>query len=468
MNLENYTLLQLHDGLRTGEVSAVSIHAQCVENYEAREAHLQAYKYWDPASAQDTAQSADHLLSRGVDTGLMMGLPVSVKDLYAVRGMPTFAGSALSLGAQWEIPGSLISGLENQLSVLTGKTHTVEFAFGGVGMNSHWGTPRNPWSAEHRVPGGSSSGAGVSLMQGSALLALGTDTGGSVRIPASFTGVTALKTTKGRWPTDGVAPLSSTLDTMGVLARSVADLAFGFQGIELGLNGFVPEIPYLPSGHGVRLGRFDEFFLKDADPDIVEGFEQALRKLEASGFVVSDTAFPGCVESYEIYSRGGLVACELNAFLQTNLPDHIEKLDPMVRLRFDSAQALSGVEYIKNLLSLQNASTQAEQAFIHQDVIVTPTMACAPPKVEDLHVIDAYGQANALILRNTCIGNLLGLSAITVPMGLDGNGLPMGLQLMAPAFAEEKLLAIALQVEACLGTPLQQLGQPSFLSSAAS
>ena len=160
----------------------------------------------------------------------LCGIPVSVKDLYAVDGMPTYAGSARTLpGDPWSRDGELIARLRRAGAVFVGKTHTVEFAYGGVGINPHWGTPRNPWDADTaRIPGGSSCGAGVSLWEGSAMLALGSDTGGSIRIPSAFTGVVGHKPTKGRLPTTGVTQLSSTFDTTGTLARTVTDSAWFF------------------------------------------------------------------------------------------------------------------------------------------------------------------------------------------------------------------------------------------------
>jgi aspartyl-tRNA(Asn)/glutamyl-tRNA(Gln) amidotransferase subunit A len=171
---------------------------------------------------------------RRARVGPLQGLPVSIKDLFAAAGYPCLAGSSRRLPADpWERDGPLVAALRRQLGVIMGKTHMVEFAFGGTGHNSHWGAPYNSWDATaHRSVGGSSSGAGVSLLEGSALLAFGSDTAGSVWIPACMTGTVGLKVTLGRWPTDGVVPLSPTFDTPGLLARSVCDLAYGFAALD--------------------------------------------------------------------------------------------------------------------------------------------------------------------------------------------------------------------------------------------
>jgi len=186
---------------------------------------LHAYSPWPPEQARLVAHAADAAFAAGVIIGSLQGVPVSIKDLFAASGYPCFAGSSRRLPADpWERDGPLVAALCRQLGVIMGKAHMVEFAFGGTGHNSHWGAPYNPWdAAAHRSVGGSSSGAGVSLLEGSALLACGNDTAGSVRIPASMTGTVGLEVTLGRWSTEGVVPLSSTFDTPRLLARSVSD-----------------------------------------------------------------------------------------------------------------------------------------------------------------------------------------------------------------------------------------------------
>ena len=219
--------------LRLGKVNAQDLAYAVIDNHDNSCHSLNAYKTWDKEKIIQQAKVADSALNAGIDGGSLQGLPVSVKDLYGVTGFPTFAGSPKSLPKRWEREGPVIKALRRQLAVIAGKTHTVEFAFGGLGANPHWTTPRNPWDRDkHRVPGGSSSGAGVTLAVGSALLALGTDTAGSVRIPASMTGNVGFKTSIGRWSVEGIVPLSPSLDTVGLLARSVEDVAFGFLALD--------------------------------------------------------------------------------------------------------------------------------------------------------------------------------------------------------------------------------------------
>ena len=219
--------------LRDGETSAVELVEEALRRHHQADPPLHAYKLLDPGGARAGARRADEILASGGDPPPLCGIPVSVKDLYGVDGLPTYAGTPRRLPDRWSRDAWLVARLREQGAVFVGKTHTVEMAYGAVGMNPHWGTPRNPWDPSlHRIPGGSSCGAGVSLREGSALVALGSDTGGSIRIPASLTGTVGHRTTRGRWPTDGAVPLSSTLDTVGALTRTVGDTVYFFGAVD--------------------------------------------------------------------------------------------------------------------------------------------------------------------------------------------------------------------------------------------
>lgn len=457
------SLRHIYGQLRAGSLSASALMQACITSYESSESRLQAYKTWAGDTALEQAKAVDTLLKSGIDLGPLMGIPVSAKDLYAVPGMSTFAGSAQAL-AGWSEPGPVIRTIQSQLGVITGKTHTVEFAFGGIGINPHWGTPYNPWDAgQHRIPGGSSSGAGVSLVQGSALLALGTDTAGSVRIPASLTGTTALKTTYGRWSNEGIVPLSSSLDSPGLLARSIADLAFGFEAIDPLLTGESTPCHALPSLKGLRIGIPENFFWKDCDASIVACVQSAVQRLEAVGAEVVKMAMHGCDTVYEIFQAGGLGAPELSEFLASRHPEHISQLDPIVRMRVEAAENMTATEYLHRVRALKQASATAAKIFDEFDVLLTPTVAISPPAVSALSDPAAYRHANMMVLRNTSIANLMTLSAITMPAGKDDQNMPVGLQLMAGPRQEARLLAIAGRIEQELGQAQDILGTPPNL-----
>lgn len=443
--------------LRSREQTAAGLVETCTQNYARTEHHLNAYKTWDGARAWAIAVAVDSLLDQGIDLGPLMGLPVSVKDLYGVPGLPVFAGSAEPLPEAWQAAGPIVAQLQRQLGIVVGKTHTVEFALGGLGVNAHWGTPCNPWSpGEHRVPGGSSSGAGVSLVQGSALLALGTDTAGSVRVPASMTGQVGLKTTYGRWSTAGIVPLSSSLDTAGLLTRTVEDLAFAFAAIDPDGKPFAPQDP--GRLRGLRVGIPENYFWDDIDPSIAAVVDTTLERLAQAGAQLVRFKLPYCEEAFEIFRMGGIAACELAAYLDQHFPHKVERLDPVVRDRVRWAEQISSVEYLRRKAVLQRCGAGATQVFNDVDVLLSPTVPITPPRLADIADVKTYGPANMLAMRNTAISNLFGWCALTMPVGLDAQRMPVGLQLMGPPRAEERLIDIALGIEALIGKGFEVLG----------
>jgi aspartyl-tRNA(Asn)/glutamyl-tRNA(Gln) amidotransferase subunit A len=328
-NLLDQPLSVISASLVEGKIKARTL----VEVAQARhDPSLNAYRSWAPDFARRQADAADAAFAAGNRLGALQGIPVSVKDIYGVEGLPVFAGSPRELPARFRQEGAIVQRLRRQLAVIMGKSHTVEFAFGGLGVNAHWPVPRNPQDRQvHRSPGGSSSGAGVTLGEGTALVAFGTDTGGSVRIPASVTGTVGVKTTKGRWPTDGIVPLSPTFDTAGTLTRSAADAAFVFESID------GETVPILDDLAGIRLAVAERFFWEGTDPGVTERVEEALQLAAAAGAARHDLALPGAVEVYELYQRGGIVSAELYSFLSSDLPDWIATLDPRVRKRMEAA-----------------------------------------------------------------------------------------------------------------------------------
>src|SRR5215831_11294009 len=248
--------------LRDGRLTARALAEEAIANHEGFGKGLMAYSQWAPDLARRCADAADAAFAVGAHAGPLQGIPTSVKDLFAAAGFPTFAGTPRRLPQKFEAEGPVVANLRRQLATLMGKTHMVEFAFGGTGHNAHYGAPRNPWdAAAHRSPGGSSSGAGVSLCEGSALLALGSDTAASVRLPAAMTGNAGLKFTKGRWSTAGIVPLSFSFDTPGILARSMADAGFSFAALDPGLGDGLAFLRRAPAGvEGLRIGIADSWF----------------------------------------------------------------------------------------------------------------------------------------------------------------------------------------------------------------
>mgnify|MGYP001367773678 FL=1 len=459
------SIQELGRALRSGKLTSVEVLDRAHACYDRLESRLNVYKTWNGDAARKQAQAADLLLQSHVDLGPLMGLPISVKDLFGVPGMPVFAGSDTALPRSYSAAGPVVRSVLQQVGVITGKTHTVEFAFGGLGVNAHWGTPVNPWSTDgHRVPGGSSSGAGLSLLQGTAVLALGTDTAGSVRVPASFTGQAGLKTTVGRWSCENIIPLSSSLDTPGLLARHVQDLALAFSAIEAGMGRSVGTAVPTADLSDIRIGVPSNFFWGDIDTSVAQVVESTLTKLGATAKSVQRMELPGCDTAFEVFRAGGLSAPELSQYMQLNFPEKIARLDPVVQLRVEGAQQVSSVEYLRRKAVLQRCGTDALMVFRDVDVLATPTVAIPPPLMSELESVEAYGRLNMLALRNTVIANLFGWCALTLPVGLDARGLPVGLQLIAPPHAEEKLLAMGMAFEQCLGQGPDLLGRAPGLA----
>jgi len=449
--------------LRAGKVTATGLAERAIENHASRNEALHAYKTWEPEALRAQAAVADAAFAADLDFGPLQGIPVSVKDLYGVSGYPTFAGTPKPLAGKWQVEGPVVQALRRGLAPVTGKTHTVEFAFGGVGTNVHWGAPRNPWDAEkHRAPGGSSSGAGVSLQTGTALVALGSDTAGSVRIPASVTGCVGVKTSMHRWSTAGIVPLSPSLDTAGVLTRSAADAAVAFAVIDP-LTDAHP-LAFLAALRdvglsGLRVGLCDWFF-EDCDPGVGEAVRDALDALAPHGVRVSAVEFPEIAACHDVFRQGGLAAPEFAAFINGEMRDWKATLDPNVAGRFERMEAIPAIDYLARRERLQALSAAAGDRMADIDVLVAPTVPITPPDIDSLTDGKAYHTANMAMLRNTAPGNLLRLCAVTIPAGLDKAGMPVGLQIMAPFGEDERALTVACAFEAVLGDSRSRLGTP--------
>jgi aspartyl-tRNA(Asn)/glutamyl-tRNA(Gln) amidotransferase subunit A len=343
-----------------------------------------------------------------------------------------------------------------------GKTHMVEFAFGGTGHNAHYGAPYNPWEATaHRSPGGSSSGAGVSLCEGSALLAFGSDTAASVRLPAAMTGNVGLKITKDRWSTDGIVPLSFTFDTPGILARSMADAAFSFAALDPRLGDSFGFLRRVPDGvGGVRIGVADSWFWEDCENGIADVVRGAIDELARAGAVLKKTPLPEAREAFAVFSEGGVSAIELRAFLDRELPDWLKTIDPVNAPALKNAENLSAREYLTRRLRLQTVAQRAAAHFDDVDVIATPTVMFSPHVLAEETGAEQFWARNRKIVHNLVPVNYLSLCAATLPVGLDRLGMPVGLQLIAKGGDDERLIAIACAAERVLGTPRDILGVP--------
>jgi aspartyl-tRNA(Asn)/glutamyl-tRNA(Gln) amidotransferase subunit A len=461
INKKKYNLLDLYRSIRDRSLSPIDIAEKVIENYSNTKSSLNAYREFDPDKILNRAKAVNKKINKSIDCGKLMGIPISIKDLYGVNGYKTYAGTPSALPIKWEAEGPVVKSTQKQCALITGKTHTVEFAFGGLGINPHWGTPINPWdSKNHRVPGGSSAGAGVSLETGTAMIALGSDTAGSVRIPASITGNDGLKTTVGRWSTYGIVPLSTSLDTAGILTNTVEDLFFSFLEInkhskiksKININEINNYI-----NNSYKYGLVDWFF-EECDPyinkEILKVFDKISSRNQNKITAIQSSEIK---ESHALFLKGGLAASEFGSFINNEMIEFKKTLDPNVAYRIKDISSFPAIEYIKRVKELEVLSNKIHLLFNEIDFLLSPTIIISAPKVADLVEVGAYSKANSAFLRNTSPINLLGLCAVTIPVALDNNQIPIGLQIIGAKNKEEEVMIAARSIENIIGNKYQSL-----------
>jgi len=399
-------------------------------------------------SALAEAKASDTLRAHGIVPSPLAGIPVSVKDLFDVAGDITRAGSkALADAAPAKVDATVVRRLRQAGAIIVGRTNMVEFAFSGLGLNPHYGTPRNPWDrATGRIPGGSSSGAAVSVSDGMAAMGLGTDTGGSVRIPAALCGLTGFKPTARRIPKDGTFPLSTTLDSIGPIAPSVACCAL----VDSILAGDAPQVPPALPLKGLRLGVVQDYVLEGLDSGVAEAFGQALARLSQAGARVTDVRFEALQRLPQINQRGGLVVAEAYAIHRELIAWRRADYDPRVASRTLRGADMSAAEYIEVLT--QRAAMIADSARLAApyDALLMPTVAMVAPAIAPLEADDQlYGKTNLAILRNPSVVNFLDGCALSIPCQRPGQA-PVGLMVVGQSGEDRRLLAVGLALESAL------------------
>ncbi len=327
----------------------------------------------------------------------------------------------------------------------------TEFAFSGLGINPYFGTPRAPWDrAAGRIPGGSSSGAAVSVSDGMALMGLGTDTGGSCRIPAAFCGITGFKPTARRVPLAGAVPLSPTLNSVGPLAADVASCALA----DAVLAGEAPRVPEPFPLAGLRLAVPEGPLLDDMDSTVAAAFERALGRLGTAGARIAHVRFPQFAEMAEANRKGGFAAAEAHAWHRPLLARRAADYDPRIRARIAFGEAMRAADLLDLLAARPRIRASMDRATLAFDALVLPTVPIVPPRIADLDDAAEYGRVNALVLRNPAPVNFLDRCAISLPMHREGEP-PAGLMLVGETGGDAKLLGIALAVEAALGNQVR-------------
>jgi aspartyl-tRNA(Asn)/glutamyl-tRNA(Gln) amidotransferase subunit A len=398
--------------------------------------------YADTACAAADAQ--DKLRQAGYVASPLAGLPVSIKDLFDVKGEPTLAGSkALDDMPPASHDAPIVARLRAAGAVLVGRTNMTEFAFSGVGINPHYGTPGNPYD-RRLIPGGSSSGAAVSVGDGNCVVAIGTDTGGSVRIPAALCGVAGFKPTQKRISRDGATPLSITLDSIGPLANSIACCAIT-DAIMAGEAPIVPE-PFPVAG--MRLCVPQSYVLDDLGPEVASAFAEACRMLSGAGARVTDVPLAELGELPAINAAGGFAPIEAYAWHKPLLERRGNDYDPRVSGRILRAAGMSAVEYIKLCEARADLITRVAAQTAEFDALLMPTVAITAPPIAAFERDEDYRRLNALILRNTSVINFLDGCAATIPIHREGP--PVGLMVVGQHGADHRLLAVARGIEAAI------------------
>lgn len=455
--LYRQTISELARGLRHGAFSPVELTEHYLSRLEALDPTLHAFRLVTRERALSQARAAELALQAGQDVGPLHGIPYAAKDLFDVKGFPTTAGCNLLLENVATADAAVVRMLERAGMILLGKTNTVQFAYGGVGINHHHGTPHNPWHATPHAPGGSSSGSGVAVAAGMAPIALGTDTGGSVRIPASLCGTVGLKTTVGQVSRAGVFPLSWTLDSVGLLTRSVEDAALVYQCIQ----GRDPDdastactqpqdvLTGLRDGvRGLRLAFAETVFWDDADGEVQQAVRACGDVLSNLGAHVNSIAFPEAAETQVFNPRGLAVAAEAYTIHQARIEQYRDQYDPIVAMRIMQGKQVTATAYLQTTRSWTPLRAKVLRTLRDVDALLVPTTMIPAFPIADLDAaMDVYSERNLQYLRNTVIGNVLNLCALSVPCGFTSEGLPIGLMIYGKPWQEEMVLRIGYAFE---------------------
>jgi aspartyl-tRNA(Asn)/glutamyl-tRNA(Gln) amidotransferase subunit A len=394
-------------------------------------------------AARAAADAADARAKSAQARGPLDGVVITIKDLFDVAGEVTRAGSAMlaKRGRKAAADAPVVRRLREAGAVIVAKTNMTEFAFSGVGANPHFGTPGNP-ADRKRIPGGSSSGGAVACADGIGPVTIGTDTGGSTRIPAALCGIVGYKPTAKRIPRDGAHPLSFALDSIGPMGQSVTD-CFVTDAV---LAAEKAEPLQAAALSDVRIGLVQNLVLEGIDGVVAAAFDKALARLAAAKR--SDVTLD-MNEMFRVNERGGIAPAEAFAVNREVLTEDGDGVDPFVRARIMRAAAMPAADYIQNIRDREAGIARIHGVFENFDVLALPTTPIVAPTIEQVATADDFAARNALLLRNTSIGNFYDLCSISLPLRL-GNALPCGLMLFARHGNDRKLFQVAAAVEKAL------------------
>ncbi|MGY2258567.1 amidase [Pseudomonas sp. SDO55104_S430] len=443
------TLLTIGQALNSS-LSSEQLVQRCIDNMD-RQPELAAKVFTRPLREQALAQAVayDRLREQNVPVPEYAGIPISIKDLFDMAGEVTTCGSRVLAECKPATTDALVvSRLRNAGFIPIGRSNMTEFAYSGLGLNPHYGTPENPWDrATGRIPGGSSSGAAIAITDQMAVASLGTDTGGSCRIPAALCGIVGFKPTASRIPQTGVSPLSSSLDSVGPLGASVACVAI--------LNDVLAGDPVnpLPSVHlrGLRLAVPQTLVLDGMDSLVAASFERTLNRLERAGVQVERIALSELGELPKINEKGGFAAAEAWAWHRELIASSREGYDPNVVSRIEKGQHQSAADYIDLLKARADLQLRIAPITAHYDALVMPTVPIVAPTLQEMTNPQSFQKSNLLMLRNPSVANFLDRCSISLPCHEQGDA-PVGLMLMGERGGDLRVLGIAHAIEQLLRT----------------
>jgi aspartyl-tRNA(Asn)/glutamyl-tRNA(Gln) amidotransferase subunit A len=461
------TIQEAAAGLRACRFSAVELATAAISRIDRHNPGLRAFITVTGAQALDQARQADREFALGKDRGPLHGIPVALKDLFATRGVRTTAGSRVYENFVPAINATVVEKLLAAGAVLLGKLNMHELAYGTTSANPHFGAVRNPWNPEHS-PGGSSGGSGAAVAATMVFMAMGSDTGGSIRIPASFCGTVGLKPTYGRVSRYGVLPLGFSLDHVGPLTRSVRDAALALNAIaghdrRDPTTSRRPVVDYVPdedcSMRGVRIGFPDSFFFERLDADVESAVRGAMARAESLGAVLKPVRLPD-IPALNAIARIVLLS-EASAVAEPYAEDR-SLFGADVLALLDQGRLVPAADYINAQRLRRKMRREFDQVWKEVDCLITPATPSPAPRIGDT-TVRLGGRDEDVRLASTRLVrgvNALGYPALSLPCGLSASGLPLGMQIIGPAFEEALLLRIGAALEdGGVGIPPCPLGQ---------
>jgi aspartyl-tRNA(Asn)/glutamyl-tRNA(Gln) amidotransferase subunit A len=451
MSVQARPLRSLAADLASGKTTSLELTENCLARIDDREGEgARAFIYVARDEALAAARAMDLLRKHHGAPSPFAGIPISIKDLFDVAGQVTAAGSRVLADApKASADATAVATLRRAGFVLIGRTNMTEFAYSGLGLNPHYGTPLNAWDRKNqRIPGGSSSGAGVSVAAGMAHAALGTDTGGSIRIPAAFNGLTGFKPTARRVSLQGALPLSFSLDSAGPIARTL-DCCALMDDVLTGCDQPPLRARATAAVEHMRFAVPKTLMLDNIDSAVSKSFSDALDRLSKCGAKIEDVACSEFGRIAEMNAKGGYSAAESYAWHKALLDAKGDGYDQRVRARILKGKDMSALDYLELEKARRSLIASVTQSLQSYDALLFPSVAIAPPRLADLEDDAAFGKINLLVLRNAAVVNLFDGCAISLPIHREGEA-PVGLTLAGIAGGDDALLAAGAAVERCL------------------